>query len=66
MGCYAKVTHYWTDESTTVVEFGSSEASHPDLLDELASRCLRMWERVIADSGEDVDGDVMEIGEADG
>ena len=40
---YVRIVHQWDEETTTILEVGSEEAAHPDLLDELTSRVLRLW-----------------------
>lgn len=50
---YAKIAHQWADESMTVLEVGSEEAAHPDLLDELTTRVVRLWRETCAAGAED-------------
>ena len=51
---YVRIVHHWGADTATSVEVGADEPTHPDLLDELASRALRIW-RDTCSSGADVE-----------
>jgi hypothetical protein len=44
---YARITHHWDAEAATVMEVGSDEPAHPDLLDEMVARVLTMWREAV-------------------
>lgn len=46
------VTHQWADGSATCLEV-SAQGQHPDLLDELVSRTVRLWQETCADAEAD-------------
>lgn len=49
----ARITHQWSDEAATVLEV-EVDGNHPDLLDELVSRVIRLWRETCADAGGEV------------
>lgn len=46
---YAKIVTQYADESAVVIEVGHDDA-HPDLLDELVTRCAALWRETVGES----------------
>lgn len=46
---YARITTHYPDQSTVVVEVGHARQCHPDLLDELVTRCRNLWRETVGD-----------------
>lgn len=49
VGAYARIIHEWSDNTVTSMEVGCDDPSHPDLLDELTARVVRLWQETCAD-----------------